>query len=94
MVPQTNLYEQYLELKKNQPPILPQQEKSLYQKYLESKEKKEPTPVEEVGPADWKKELPGAIKETWEELPAAQLGKREYWEETAKNLARQTLQPY
>jgi hypothetical protein len=43
-------------------------------------------------PADWKKELPGAIRETWEQLPAAQFGKRKYWEKTGKKLVEQATE--
>lgn len=99
MTPQTDLYKQYLGLKKTQLPTPPRQEKGLYQTYLESKERgrREPTP------ADWKKELPGAIKETLGELPVIknwskfitkQVPSGEFWAragETARNQLQQFI---
>jgi len=54
-------------------------------------QKKKPTfeQYAEVELGDWRKELPSAIKETWEELPAAEFGKPRYWGEAGKRLGKQ-----
>jgi len=62
------------------------QQKDYYSKWMK------PTQLPTPEPADWKKELPGAIKETWEELPAAEFGKPKYWAGTGKRLGKQALE--